>query len=226
VSRVVLKLGGRVAAEAAATALALRKEGHDVVVVHGAGPQITSEMERRGIVPAFVDGRRTTTPEVLDVVRDSFASVNAEVCAAIGEAAVPLFGDEVGLEATRVEALGLVGDPVPSAPPAVEAALAAGRIPVVAPLAAAADGQALNVNADEAAAALAIGLGAEQIIFVSDVPGVLLDDAVVARIAVDDAARLIGDGTFAGGIVPKLEAAVIAARSGVRATIGRTEVAA
>ena len=93
-SRVVLKLGGRVAADAAATALALREEGHDVVVVHGAGPQITSEMERRGIVPAFVDGRRATTPEVLEVVRDSFASVNAEVCAAIGEAAVPLFGDE------------------------------------------------------------------------------------------------------------------------------------
>jgi len=226
VSRVVLKLGGRVAGEAAATALALHADGHGVVVVHGAGPQITSEMERRGISPSFVDGRRVTTAEVLEVVRDSFATVNAEVCAAIGPIAVPLFGDEVGLQAEQVGALGLVGNPVPSAPTAIEEALASGRISVVAPLAAGGDGQSLNVNADEAAAALAIGLGAQQIIFVSDVPGVLLDDSVVARIAVDDATRLIGDGTFAGGIVPKLEAAVLAARSGVRATIGQTEVAA
>ena len=225
-SRVVLKLGGRVAAEAAATALALRAEGHDVVVVHGAGPQITSEMARRGIEPEFVDGRRVTTPEVLEVVRDSFAVVNAEVCAAIGPQAVPLFGDAIGLVATQVEALGLVGDPVPGAPAPVEKALADGRIPVVAPLAARADGQPLNVNADEAAAALAVGLGAERILFVSDVPGVLLEGAVVGRLAATDADRMLGDGTFEGGIVPKLEAALIAARGGVRALIGETEVVA
>jgi len=226
VSRVVLKLGGRVAAEAAATALALRAEGYDVVVVHGAGPQISSEMERRGIEPAFVDGRRVTTPEVLEVVRDSFAAVNAEVCAAIGPQAVPLFGDAIGLAATQVERLGLVGDPVPGAPAAVEEALAAGRVPVVTPLAAREDGQALNVNADEAAAALAVGLGAERILFVSDVPGVLLEGAVVDRLAATDADRMLGDGTFEGGIVPKLEAALIAARGGVKALIGETEVVA
>ena len=90
-SRIVLKLGGRVAAAAAAEALALRADGHDVVVVHGAGPQITAEMERRGIVPTFVDGRRITTAEVLQVVRASLAEVNAEVCAAIGPAAVLAF---------------------------------------------------------------------------------------------------------------------------------------
>ena len=225
-SRVVLKLGGRVATEAAATALALHKDGHEVVVVHGAGPQITSEMERRGIAPAFVGGRRVTTVEVLDVVRDSFATVNAEVCAAIGPEAVPLFGDEIGFAATQVEALGLVGDPMPSAPAPVEEALARGRIPVVVPLAAGADGQPLNVNADEAAAALAVGLGAERILFVSDVPGVLLQGAVVDRLAASDADRMLGDGTFEGGIVPKLEAALIAARGGVRALIGETEVVA
>ena len=83
-SRVVLKLGGRVAADAAQRANRLRDDGHEVVVVHGAGPQITSEMERLGIEPRFVDGRRVTTPDVLDVVRDSLAQVNAAVCAAIG----------------------------------------------------------------------------------------------------------------------------------------------
>jgi acetylglutamate kinase len=226
VSRVVLKLGGRVATDAAATALALRAEGHDVVVVHGAGPQISSEMERRGIEPTFVDGRRVTTPEVLDVVRHSFAAVNDEVCAAIGPQAAPLRGDAIGLEATQVEALGLVGDPVPTAPAAVVDALAAGRVPVVTPLATGADGQTLNVNADEAAAALAVGLGAERILFVTDVPGVLLEGVVVHRLAATDADRMLGDGTFEGGIVPKLEAALIAARGGVTALIGETEVVA
>lgn len=226
-SRIVLKLGGRVAAVAAGEALALRAAGHDVVVVHGAGPQITAEMERRGIVPSFVDGRRVTTPEVLRVVRHSLARVNSEVCAAIGPDAVSLFGDAIGLRAAQVEALGLVGHPAPSAPPEVEQALAAERIPVIAPLAMGPLGAGpLNVNADEAAAALAVGLGAERIVFVSDVPGVLMDGVVMERIAVDDADRMLGDGTFEGGIVPKLEAAVRAARGGVQAVIGATEVVA
>jgi acetylglutamate kinase len=222
VSRVVLKLGGRVAAVAADEALALRAAGHDVVIVHGAGPQITAEMKRRGIAPTFVDGRRVTTAEVLEVVRASLAEVNREVCAAIGRDAVALFGDEIGLRGNQVEALGLVGHPVPSAPPAIEDALAAGHIPVVAPLA---EGP-LNVNADEAAAALAVGLGAERIIFVSDVPGVLMDGAVMGQIDVEAADRMLGDGTFQGGIVPKLEAAVLATRGGVHAVIGATEVVA
>jgi acetylglutamate kinase len=217
---VVVKLGGRVAADVVRTVLA--DVGGDVVVVHGAGPQITSEMERRGIAPTFVGGRRVTTPEVLDVVRSSLAEVNAAVCAAIGRSAVGLSGDEIGLAARHVAELGLVGDPEPSAPAAVVEALAAGRIPVVAPLAAG----PLNVNADEAAAALAVGLGAERILFVSDVPGVYLDGEVASVLPADDAEAGIGAGRFEGGIVPKLMAAVRAARHGVRASIGATEVPA
>jgi acetylglutamate kinase len=215
---VVVKLGGRVAAGAVRAALG-DVEGA-VVVVHGAGPQITAEMERRGIVPAFVDGRRVTTPDVLDVVRASLAAVNADVCAAIGPAAVGLQGDEIGLPARRVQELGLVGDPEPSAPAAIVDALAAGRVPVVAPLAAG----PLNVNADEAAAALAVGLGADRIVFVSDVPGVLLDGEVASVLPADEAEAGLAEGRFEGGIVPKLMAAVRAARGGVRATIGVTEV--
>ena len=221
-SRVVLKLGGRIAAAGASEALALRAEGYDVVVVHGAGPQITAEMERRGIVPSFVDGRRVTTAEVLEVVRASLAEVNGAVCVAIGRDAISFFGDQIGLRAEQVESLGLVGHPLPSAPPAVEEALAAGRIPVVAPLA---EGP-LNVNADEAAAALAVGLGAERIVFVTDVPGVLVDDVLVQSLAVDDADRMLAEGVFEGGIVPKLEAALLATRGGVHAAIGATEVIA
>ena len=217
---VVVKLGGRVAAAAVRAALAGIEGG--VVVVHGAGPQITAAMERRGITPAFVDGRRVTTPDVLDVVRESLAAVNAEVCAAIGPVAVGLSGDEIGLQARRLEPLGLVGDPEPCAPTAVVEALAAGRIPVVAPLASG----PLNVNADEAAAALAVGLGAERILFVSDVPGVLLDGEVATVLPADEAEAGLESGQFEGGIVPKLMAAVSAARGGVRATIGATEVPA
>jgi acetylglutamate kinase len=216
----VLKLGGRVAADAVRTALA--EVAGDVVVVHGAGPQITAEMELRGIAPVFVRGRRVTTPEALEVVVESLLAVNAEVCAAVGPRAVSLRGDQIGLRATVVEELGLVGDPEPSAPAAIREALAGGRVPVVVPLAAG----PLNVNADEAAAALAVGLGAERILFVSDVPGVLLDGAVATVLSADEAEAGLGEGVFEGGIVPKLMAAVSAARGGVKASIGATEVPA
>ena len=223
-SRVVLKLGGRVARVAAEDATALRMAGHDVVVVHGAGPQISSELERLGIPVSFVGGRRVTSPEALAVVRESFLQVNAEVCDAIGPDAVGLVGDEIGLQANHVPDLGLVGDPLPIAPSAIVAALDAGFVPVVAPLAVHPELGSLNVNADEAAAALAVGLGAERILFVTDVPGVLVDGDLVEAIPVDDADRMLDAGAFEGGIVPKLTAAVRAARRGVRAEIGGTSV--
>jgi acetylglutamate kinase len=179
-------------------------------------------MERRGLAVEFVRGRRVTRPEALGVVRESMAAVNAALCRAIGPGAVGLMGDEIGLQATRIDELGEVGDPLPSAPPAVLEALAAGLIPVVAPLAAG----PLNVNADEAASALAIGLEAERILFLTDVPGLLLAGAVVSRIAADDAAELLDTGALQGGIQPKLHAAVTAARQGVQAEIGRTAVVA
>ena len=221
-TRVVLKLGGRVAAEAAWRALELHANGHDVVVVHGAGPQITAAMERRGIPVRFVAGRRVTTVAGLEVVRESLAAVNASVCAAIGRPAVPLAGDEIGLLAARAAGLGLVGNPLPCAPPAVLDALAAGGIPVVLPLAVG----PLNVNADEAAAALAVGLGASRIVFASDVPGVLVDGDVADELAAAAALQLIGEGVLEGGIVPKLLAAVGSATHGIRAEIGRTAVTA
>jgi acetylglutamate kinase len=217
---VVVKLGGRVAASSVRAALA--EAGGCTVVVHGAGPQITEELERRGIGARFVHGRRVTTPEVLEVVRASLEAVNAEVCAAIGPAAIGLFGDAIGLRARRLDTLGLVGDPMPVAPEAVLAALEAGRVPVVAPLA---EGP-LNVNADEAAAALAVGLRAERILFVSDVPGVLVAGSVASVLPADEAEAGLADGSFEGGIVPKLMAAIHAARGGVRASIGSTEVPA
>ena len=220
-SRIVVKVGGAVAAESAAAVLELAREC-EVCVVHGAGPQITATMQRLGLPVEFVGGRRVTTTAVLAVVRTSFETVNHALCCAIGPLAVPLVGDEIGLQAERVPGLGLVGDPLPSCPPAIEDALAAGRIPVVMPIA---EGP-LNVNADEAAAALALGLGAERLFFLTDVAGLILDGRVADAIDAAHATALLDGGSLEGGIVPKLRAATAAAREGVPAAIGRTAVTA
>lgn len=219
-SRVVVKCGGAVVSAAAESILALASTGAQVCVVHGAGPQISQEMRRFHVPIRFVSGRRVTSPAALMLVRRTLTAVNGELCAALGPSAVGVLGDEIGLAATHVPELGLVGDAVPSRPAAVTGALDAGLIPVVAPLAAG----PLNVNADEAAAALAVGLEAERLLFVTDVPGLLLDGAVVPSIDAGDADVLLTGGALEGGIVPKLRAAVTAARLGVRAEIGETAV--
>jgi acetylglutamate kinase len=219
VTRLVVKVGGAVAAESAGRILGLREEGHEVVVVHGAGPQISDEMRRLGIPVQFVEGRRRTSRRALDVVRDSLVAVNTALCAELGDVAVPVVG---GLFAVPVPPLGWVGDPLPCRPKQVLAALAAGKVPVVAPLAVG----PLNVNADDAAAALALGLGARQLVFLTDVPGLLVDDELVGSIRAHDANRMLDAGEFDGGIVPKLRAAAIAAASGITAHIGATAVVA
>jgi len=219
---VVLKVGGASIGGTADVVRELRTLGHAVCVVHGAGPQISEEMERRGLEVRFVKGRRVTTPEALEVVRDSFSAINAAVCAAIGADALPLAGDEVGLEAEQIEELGLVGQPVPSRPAAVVEALERGLVPVVSPLARG----PLNVNADEMATALAVGLGAQRILFLTDVPGVFHEGRLLHSIPAAEAEALVGGGAFEGGIVPKLLAASRAARSGLRADIGATAVVA
>lgn len=221
-SRIVVKVGGAVAGEAADFVRALGAAGHELCVVHGAGPQISAEMERWGLPVQFVDGRRVTSPAALVLVRRSLAAVNETVCAALGPRALGLFGDEIGLEAAALPELGCVGTALPSRPPTVIAAIRRGRIPVVAPLAVG----PLNVNADEAAAALAVGLDADRLLFVSDVPGLLRGGVVVPEVGAAEADRLLGAGELHGGIVPKLRAAVTAARCGVRSEIGATAVVA
>jgi acetylglutamate kinase len=207
----VLKVGGAmVGAELG--------ELEDIVVVHGGGKQITQAMAEAGLEVSWVGGRRVTDDAAIAVVREALLRVNRGLCAAIGPRAVGLAGDEIGLKATPVSELGHVGTPVPSRPQAILDALAAGKIPVVAPLA---EGP-LNVNADDTAAALAVGLGAERILFLTDVRGVLRDEQVLAEVA----AHEIETGEFEGGILPKLQAAVAAAREGVRAEIGETMVVA
>ena len=221
-TRVVVKLGGAVAQRGVARVLELSAAGVEVVVVHGAGPQISAELRRRGIPVEFVRGRRVTSDAALAVVRESLRAVGEQIAAELGPRALPLTGDEIGLQAEVLPELGFVGEPLPCRPPAIEAALAAGRIPVVAPIAVG----PLNVNADEAATALAVGLDADRVVFVTDVPGVFVEGALAERIEAVHADRLLAAGAFEGGIVPKLLAAVRAARLGVQAEIGTTEVLA
>ena len=170
----------------------------------------------------LVGGRRRTSRRALDVVRESLVAVNASLCAELGVLAEPVIGDEAGLLAVPVPPLGWVGDPLPCRPASVLDALRTGKIPVVAPLAVG----PLNVNADDAAAALALGLGARKLVFLTDVPGLLVDDELVDSIRAGDAHRMLDAGAFDGGIVPKLRAAAIAAASGSTAHIGQTAVIA
>ncbi|MFQ5516118.1 MAG: hypothetical protein ACE5E8_00945 [Acidimicrobiia bacterium] len=219
---VVVKCGGAVAGETAPAVLALAAAGNRVCVVHGAGPQISARMEERGIDVRFVDGRRVTAGDAIGVVRHAMQSVNRELCAAIGPAAVGLMGDQIGVEAERIPKLGHVGAASPARPRAVVDALGRDLIPVVASLAKG----PLNVNADEMAAALAVGLDAEQLFFMTDVPGVLIEGRVVPSMGAEETGRLLDAGAFTGGMVPKLRAAVSAAGSGIGVQIGITSVLA
>jgi acetylglutamate kinase len=194
--------------------------GSAALVVHGAGARIAEGLAGAGIASRFVGGRRVTTAEALPIVREAFAAENRELCRQIGPAAVGLMGDELGLEAEPVPELGRVGILRPVAPPLLERLLVDGRVPVVAPLARG----PLNVNADDGAAALAQALRADRLVFVSDVAGVVVDGAVVDRLGEEDVAVALHRGQLTGGIVPKLQAALVAARAGIETHVGVTHV--
>jgi acetylglutamate kinase len=219
VSTLVVKVGGAVASASAAAILELAAE-NDVCVVHGGGPQISLEMERAGVPIEFVGGRRVTTDAGMKIVGASLMAVNQALCAELGQRALPCSGADVGLRATPVPGLGLVGDPVLAELPALVRVLESRRIPVIAPIASG----PLNVNADDAAAAIAVGVGADRLLFLTDVEGFLLDGDVVDSLDVATAEGLLSGGTLDPRILPKLGAAIVAARHGVAAFIGRTEV--
>ncbi|HZQ80585.1 MAG TPA: hypothetical protein VFB25_01260 [Gaiellaceae bacterium] len=190
------------------------------VVVHGAGSRISAALAAAGIRSTFVDGRRVTTVAALPLIREAFRRENRELCRQIGPRSIGLMGDELGLEAERVDGLGEAGMLLPVVPPRLYGLLSTDAVPVIAPLARG----PLNVNADDAAAVLAVALEADRLVFVSDVPGVLVGGAVVPQLSEQDVLEL--DGELSGGIVPKLEAALLAAREGIRVDVGETAVVA
>ena len=189
-----------------------------VVVVHGAGSGSPRALLEAGIESTFVGGRRITTAEALPIIREAFRRENLALCSEIGPRACGLMGDDLGLEAELLPELGQAGMLLPVVPPALLALLETDGIPVIAPMALCSNSRRpLNVNADDAAAVLAVALGADRLVFVSDVPGVLVDGEVVAQLSELDISRL--DNHLSGGIVPKLQAAL--ARGPRRGARGR-----
>jgi acetylglutamate kinase len=199
--------------------------GSGVCIVHGAGARISAALHEADIESTFIGGRRVTTEEALPVVREALRRENRALCSEIGRRAYGLMGDDLGLEAERLPELGHVGMVLPVVPSALWGLLATEGVPVIAPLARCSKNRGpLNVNADDAAAVLAVALGADRLVFVSDVPGVLVDGEVVRQLSENDISQL--NGHLTGGIVPKLQAAVSAAREGVRVDVGQTSVIA
>ncbi|MFL5953756.1 MAG: acetylglutamate kinase [Gaiellaceae bacterium] len=217
-SLTVVKCGGAALAKESFVLERFVDPGAGAVVVHGAGARISRALAEAGIDSTFVGGRRVTSEEALPIVREAFRQENEELCRAIGPPAFGLMGDDAGLMARRVAELGHVGMLLPVVPAVLWGLLRTGSVPVIAPLARG----PLNVNADDAAAVLAVALGADRLVFVSDVPGVIVRGRVARRLTESDISTL----DLVGGIVPKLQAAVIAAREGVRVDVGATAVVA
>ena len=210
----------------------LRTVGIKPVVVHGGGPQITKMLERLGIESEFRGGYRVTSPEAMDVVRMVLTGqVSRDLVGHMNEhgpLAASISGEDAGLfvgERRGVEIdgemvdLGLVGDVVDVDPEAVHALIDAGRIPVVSSIAPDKDtpGQSLNVNADAAAASLAVALGAAKLVILTDVAGLYSDwpnmDSLVSEITADELRGLLP--SLESGMIPKMAACLEAVDGGV-----------
>ena len=208
----------------------LRYAGVRVVVVHGGGPQITAHLDRLGVDSEFRGGFRVTTAETMQVVRMVLVgSVNSEVVGAInahGPFAVGLSGEDAHLfTAERRDVLvdgepvdiGFVGDVVDVQPAILDALLDEGKVPVVATVGRGEDGEIYNVNADTAAAALAVALGAEKLVVLTDVEGLYADwpasDEVISSLTAGELTALLPE--LSSGMVPKMEACLRAVEGGV-----------
>lgn len=243
---VVIKFGGHAMTdEALCSAFAedvvfLRYAGLRPVVVHGGGPQISEHLDRLGIESTFAGGLRITTPETMDVVRMVLTGqVNRDVVGQInrhGPFAVGMSGEDANLlTASRAAGVTVNGAPVDLGqvgeiravdPGAVRALIADGRIPVISSVARGKPGEVYNVNADTAAAAVAVALGAAKLVLLTDVAGLYADwpprgakgeaqeSTIISRLDAADLASILPG--LDGGMIPKMEACLSAVRGGVR----------
>jgi acetylglutamate kinase len=229
---VVIKYGGAAMTdpelrEHVASDIALMKlVGVNPVIVHGGGPEITSYMNRLGLKVEFYNGLRVTSDEAMEVVKMVLVGkVNPELVAAInhhGRLAVGVSGDDGNLVTAtqRDQRLGRVGEVTTIDTTVIDNLIEDGFIPVVATVAAGDDGGSFNVNADLVAAELATALGAEKVIFLTDVDGLYADFAdkssLISVLTPGDAEEMIVDDLLEGGMVPKVAACVQALRGGVK----------
>ena len=236
----VVKVGGRAqqAAELVPTlATAWRAAPGALVVVHGGGDEVTAVQRAMGREPQFVGGRRVTTDDDIAILRMTLSGVvNKRLVASLvaeGLPAVGVSGEDAALlsaEAIDIATMGRTGDPGKTNVHLVRHLLKGGFLPVISPLArdaSSTSGDALNVNGDDAAAAIAAALHATELVLVADVPGVLDKGSVIPTLGVDRFPALVEAGTVTAGMIAKLEASSRALASGVaRVRIGDLEAIA
>jgi acetylglutamate kinase len=229
---VVIKYGGHAMDEPgladlfAQDVVLMRLVGMNPVVVHGGGPQITDLMRRLGKEPQFVDGLRVTDAETIDIVRMALVGkVNRDIVTSLnrhGTYAVGLSGEDAGLITVdqRDTRLGFVGDVRDIQPAVLDRILREDLIPVIATVGVDDDGQAYNVNADAAAAAIAQALHAEKLVYLTDVTGLYRDigddTTLVSRIDVAGLTDLLDTAKIGDGMIPKLRSCIDALQGGVR----------
>ncbi len=215
---VVVKLGGTTLAEQKPLLAEVAKVARErpIILVHGGGKRMTEWLDRLGVQTRFEGGLRVTDPAALEVAAAVLRGVvNSELVAALrdeGCDAVGLSGVDGGLLiGQRIPDLGLVATVTGVRRDLLDSLLVGGQVPVVAPLARDEEGLVCNVNADDAAAGIAAGIGATQLVLMTDVDGVRGKDGTrLDTISPDEAQALIDDGTIAGGMVPKVKAALSA----------------
>ncbi|MDQ6717995.1 MAG: acetylglutamate kinase [Gemmatimonadota bacterium] len=229
----VVKLGGRAQNDAVlprAINDAWNLAKGNFCVVHGGGDEITALQVALGKKPTFVNGRRVTTADDIQLLRMVLSGViNKRLVSTFNQAgakAVGLSGEDGTLISARrgkkgdgLFELGAVGTPESVNAPLLKSLIASGYMPVVSPVGSDVDltsGGALNVNGDDAAAAIAAALEADELLFVADVPGVMRGDAVIAEVELAEVGELVKQGIVSGGMTAKLDAAKTALVGGVR----------
>ncbi|MFC4293730.1 acetylglutamate kinase [Novosphingobium tardum] len=241
----VVKYGGHamgdpdLAHDFAQDVVLLKAVGINPVVVHGGGPQIGAMLKRLGVESTFVDGLRVTDRETAQVAEMVLSgAINKELVgwiAGAGGKALGISGKDAGLVTARkverttkdpdsniesVVDLGFVGEPAHVDTTIIDTAVAAGMIPVIAPIGAGDDGHTYNINADTMAGAIAAALGAARLFLLTDVAGVLdKSGALLTDLNPADIASLQADGTISGGMIPKLETCVAAVEAGCEAAV-------
>jgi acetylglutamate kinase len=240
---IVVKYGGHAMLNcelkrAVMTDLVLMKYvGMHPVVVHGGGPDISKMLKRLGKETSFVNGLRVTDAETMEVVEMVLGRLNKEITALInrlGGRAVGLCGKDANLvmaakkpgkvrlaDGSEVEQdLGFVGRVTQVNPDLLLSVIQQGYIPVVAPVGMGPDGEGYNINADTVAGKIAEALGADKLIILTDVEGILSDpadkDSVISVLKVDDIPELVASGKISGGMIPKLECCAAAIKGGVK----------
>ena len=224
----VVKIGGRAQGDPALIRLLadVVRSGDELVVVHGGGDEVSALQRRLGSEPTFIGGRRMTTEADMEVVRMVLSgTVNKRLVRQLideGVLAVGISGEDGALLPAQLldgGALGSVGEPLTANARPIEALLAAGFVPVISPLGRhAGTGDGLNINGDDAAAAIAGALRADELLLLADVPGVLDESgALVPMISIDGVDELIASGVARGGMSAKLQAARRALAAGVGA---------